>query len=141
MQTFLPYADFETSASVLDNRRLQKQIVECKQIYLALTVDDYGWKNHPAVKMWKGYEKSLCDYALECVFVWQNRFDKEHKLETYFIDIVKLDVFPKPPWFGNDQFHLSHRSNLLRKDYNYYHRFFGSIPTDIPYFWPTKEGY
>lgn len=31
-QTFLPYKDFEKCASALDNKRLYKQIVECKQI-------------------------------------------------------------------------------------------------------------
>ena len=36
MQTFLPYPDFQISASVLDYRRLGKQRVECKQLLTAL---------------------------------------------------------------------------------------------------------
>lgn len=37
MQTFLPYADFAESASVLDQKRLGKQRVETLQIFQALT--------------------------------------------------------------------------------------------------------
>ena len=56
MQTFLPYADFNKSAEVLDNRRLNKQILEGYQILKVLGNPDprAGWRNHPAVKMWRG---------------------------------------------------------------------------------------
>ena len=40
MQTFLPFADFQRSANVLDNKRLGKQILECYQIMLALSKDN-----------------------------------------------------------------------------------------------------
>lgn len=143
MQTFLPYPDFSKSAAVLDNKRLQKQIVECKQIYLSLTEPEYGWKNHPAVRMWKGYERQLLDYMLACIFKWEERFNKNHRLLLWnilaFDRCTGLDI--TPPWLSLEEFHLSHRSNLLRKDYEYYRPHFGDIPNDIPYFWPTKEGY
>ena len=64
MQTFLPYQDFAKTAACLDYRRLGKQRIEAKQIYLALTVKDYGWKQHPAVKMWAGYECLLLIYGI-----------------------------------------------------------------------------
>jgi len=54
MQTFLPQISFKESAECLDNRRLGKQRVEAMQIMKALLLPEYGWKNHPAVKMWKG---------------------------------------------------------------------------------------
>lgn len=139
MQTFLPYPDFGRSASVLDNKRLQSQIKECKQIYLSLTEESYGWKNHPAVRMWEGYKECLCEYAFHCAVEWEGRFQKDHSLTLFFIRHMHITTYPK--WFGNTQFHLSHRSNLLRKDYDYYHLYFGDISPDIPYFWPTKEGY
>lgn len=142
MQTFLPYPDFSHSAAVLDNKRLQKQIVECKQIYLALTEPDYGWKNHPAVKMWAGYEECLCQYAVYCILEWHKRRGYAHSLIFFFINRMGcIRTFEYPKWLGLESFHLSHRSNLLRKDYDYYHPLFGDISPDIPYFWPTKEGY
>jgi len=61
MQTFLAYPDYKLSASVLDMKRLGKQRVEAWQIVQALTVPEYGWKNHPAVKMWRGHVPSLIE--------------------------------------------------------------------------------
>lgn len=60
MQTFLPYPSFTLSAICLDNKRLNKQILECDQILNALAPGSTsGWRNHPAVKMWRGYEPAL----------------------------------------------------------------------------------
>ena len=55
MQTFLPYPDLRASCVVLDDRRLGKQRVETFQILRALTWPEYAWKNHPAVRMWRGF--------------------------------------------------------------------------------------
>ena len=52
MQTFLPYKSFVKSAQCLDNKRLGKQRVEAMQILKSIYIEDYGWKNHPATKMW-----------------------------------------------------------------------------------------
>ena len=52
MQTFLPYPDFRASAQVLDRRRLGKQRVEALQVLRGLIVPGYGWRRHPAVRMW-----------------------------------------------------------------------------------------
>lgn len=59
MQTFLRYEDFVATAAVLDDRRLGKQRVETYQIPRALTWSSHGWKNHPAVKMWRGFVPAL----------------------------------------------------------------------------------
>jgi hypothetical protein len=56
MQTFLPFADFADSAASLDPRRLGKQRVEVLQIVRAITWPKYGWRNHPAANMWRGFE-------------------------------------------------------------------------------------
>ena len=65
MQTFLPFADFAETARVLDGRRLGKQRVETLQILRALRVPGYGWRHHPAVGMWAGYEEALARYGLQ----------------------------------------------------------------------------
>jgi hypothetical protein len=62
MQTFLPYSSFERSAEVLDYRRLGKQRVEAYQILCALSDSKYGWQNHPAIRMWRGYDAALIAY-------------------------------------------------------------------------------
>jgi hypothetical protein len=54
VQTFLPYPDFRSTARVLDQRRLGKQRVEALQVLRGLIRPGYGWRHHPAVKMWAG---------------------------------------------------------------------------------------
>jgi len=59
MQTFLPYADFELSAKVLDYKRLNSQRREARSIFNILQKlkinpnVKIGWMNHPAVRMWE----------------------------------------------------------------------------------------
>jgi hypothetical protein len=55
------------------------------------------------------------------------------------LSLPKKVVYPK--WFGDDRFHASHRSNLLRKDLQHYSQFNWEESPDMDYFWPTKEGY
>jgi hypothetical protein len=77
VQTFLPYEDFVATAAVLDDRRLGRQRVETYQILRALTWTSYGWKNHPAVKMWREFVPALVRYGLDvcddCGLVVLNR--------------------------------------------------------------------
>jgi hypothetical protein len=73
MQTFLPYADFERCAATLDSRRLGKQRVEAFQILRALRGEGRGWRNHPAVLMWRGYEDALGLYLNAMIAEWERR--------------------------------------------------------------------
>lgn len=127
MQTFLPYADFQKTAEVLDYRRLGKQRVECKQILKAM--GGGAWSNHPATKMWRGYEECLKLYANTIIREWVRRGYK-NTMPYYEVG----EVIP-PPWLGNEEFHRSHRSNLLRKDFSYYSQYFNEDPT-LEYVWP-----
>ena len=133
MQTFLPCAGFVASAKVLDYRRLGKQRIEARQILAALKTGN-GWRNHPAVLMWKGYELALISYSNEMIREWKAR-GYNNNMEILPVD----DPFVLPTWFGDDRFHASHRSNLLRKDWAYYSQYKWPEPDNLPYFWPTKE--
>lgn len=137
MQTFLPYPDFAESARVLDRQRLGKQRVECKQILMALTNPVAGWKHHPATKMWRGYESSLCDYASAVCIEWLTRGYQDSLLEYFRVARAHLPEHGDPHWLGEAQLHTSHRSNLLRKMPEHYRQFWPSDPDDIPYWWPV----
>lgn len=136
MQTFLPYADFENSAKVLDYRRLGKQRGEALQILYALTIPNYGWPlNHPAIKMWAGYERALAQYGIVICEDWLGRGYEDNTL-------IKIQEFlgrgriKYPPWLGNRRFHISHRSNLIRKFPEYYRRYWPKLRSDLEYVWP-----
>ena len=135
MQTFLPYASFEDSAAVLDNRRLGKQRVEGTQILTILLTPNYrgAWRNHPAVRMWRGYEEALRLYINAVVTEWIER-GYRNSLATYDLTGRPI-VFPF--WLGDPRLHDSHKSNLLRKDFSYYSQFGWNVPPDLPYFWPV----
>ena len=134
MQTFLPYPDFERSAITLDWRRLGKQRVEAKQILNALKRQSGGWVNHPAVLMWRGYDEALKLYANAMILEWEER-GYNNNMELY---LATTDI-TYPSWLGNDKFHASHRSNLLRKDKEYYGQFGWAEPDDLPYYWPIAK--
>lgn len=136
MQTFLPYPDFTESAKVLDDVRLGNQCYrEC------LTLLNGGWKNHPASKMWKGCEGALSVYALELAKEMgrRDRWKPEVSLRwiSHYSDRVRNSGdLTMPSWLGDEDFHASHRSNLLRKDPVYYSQFGWVEPDDLPYIWP-----
>jgi hypothetical protein len=139
MQTFLPYPDFAQSAQCLDYRRLGKQRVEVLQLLNALLTGG-GWRNHPAAKMWRGYEPSLAIYGIEMCHEWVRRGYRDTCLkklrDTYFS--FPFGYSPSaPPWLGRDDFHSSHRSNLLRKDPAWYGQWGWTDPDNLSYVWPV----
>lgn len=115
----------------LDPKRLGNQVYR-----EGLTLLRGGWPNHPASKMWRGYEAALAQYIFIGLRVLQQRglFYPHHfaEVEPY----LKKIKYPK--WLGNDDFHASHRSNLLRKDPVWYGQFGWTESNDRPYIWPTN---
>jgi len=137
MQTFLPYPDFMLSAQCLDWRRLGKQRVEALQILNCLNPESTrrGWQNHPAVKMWRGYEEALKIYANTMIAEWVLR-GYNNTMSYYPVNSFRFITLPH--WLGDQAFHASHRSNLLRKDPKHYGRFDWTEGPDIKYVWPVK---
>ena len=135
MQTFLPYPSFEETAAILDYRRLGKQRVEAFQIHNIINQPDYvgRWANHPAVKMWRGYENALKLYVNVMIVEWKRRGYRNTML-NYDIEADEI-IFPW--WLGDPTFHDSHKSNLLRKFPEYYCQFHWHVPDDLPYVWPV----
>jgi|TARA_R110002020_G_scaffold89335_1_gene218632 hypothetical protein len=132
MQTFLPFSSFAKSARCLDYRRLGKQRVEALQVLNTLSGKTTGWANHPATRMWAGYENALAFYKDICIEEWERRgYRNTMQRENYYGGIVL------PQWFGRDDFHASHRSNLLRKNPDFYCKLGWTEPDDLPYVWPV----
>jgi hypothetical protein len=152
MQTFLPEADFRGSALLLDRRRLGKQRVEALQVLRGLTVPGYGWRRHPAVRMWRGYEEALVRYGLEVCRVWRERGHQDSCAASLVAGYAACRpgaavrdqralaaAGELPPWLGDEAFHLSHRSALVRKDRDIYAHAFPGVPDDLPYVWPSSD--
>jgi hypothetical protein len=157
MQTFLPHSDFKKTAEVLDNRRLNKQILECYQILNVLSNPDprAGWRNHPAVKMWRGHEFSLFGYVMVMVEEAKARGIKTDKNEENLWGL-HANNFEQwgtdiPRWKGNKKtmkrITTTHKANLYKKDPLYYWHFGDAVNSKnnkpccdrCQYYWVTHE--
>jgi len=96
---------------------------------------DSSWKNHPAVKMWAGYGEALKAYTNTMISEWIERGYKNSML-SYAVETIEY-----PWWFGDENFHRSHRSRLIEKNREYYLPLFpGDVGfNDSKYFWPDNN--
>ena len=92
-----------------------------------------GWLNHPATVMWRPYVNALKHYTNIIIDEWIKRgYNNNMKMYEY-------NIITKPHWLGKEEFHSSHRANLLRKDYEYYSQFNWSENPESPYVWHDVE--
>jgi len=148
VQTFLPYPGFAESAAVLDLPRLGKQRVETLQILRALQFPDYGWRNHPAVLMWRGRVPALVSYGLSCVAAWcalghaDSTADQIGEFAPQVAGMSQPELRRRgllPGWLGNERLHRSHRSRLIAKDPGSYRPLFADTPDGLDYYWPPPD--
>jgi len=141
----MPYKDFRMSARCLDKKRLFKQVVEARQILATNGITVYkndgttykpSHRNHPCVKMWYGYDNALMQYHNEFLNVCLSK-----GIQT---DIKHFDISGEivlPPWMSDDRIYRSHKSNLLKKDHDFYGHYGWDVPTDIEYVWGYNDRY
>lgn len=159
MQTFLPYKDFSKSAQALDSKRLNKQILEGYQILNVLSNPDprAGWRNHPAVKMWRNSEHTLLEYIMNMVAEADVRGIKTDKNVENINALVMSEGSnwgtELPDWYTDDvkmkRLTITHKANLYKKDPIYYFDFFPAVAKSNPccpnrkepckYYWVTHE--
>ena len=157
MQTFLPFKSFYNTAQALDNKRLNKQILECYQILKVLSSNDpkAGWRNHPAVKMWRGFEMGLYQYAMVMIEEANNR---GIKTENNLRNLQELNErayqdwgYGMPFWMDDKKVMArvttTHKANLYRKDPEYYFEFHTAVESKnnepccdrCNYYWVTHK--
>ena len=156
MQTFLPFPAKRDSLDALDNKRLNKQILETYQILNILTGNSKSnaWRNHPAVLMWEGAESELYRYGMTAIFLANTRGIKTTKNKENIeklVDSTKASVWQdnEPIWAKTPtilkRVNATHKANLYRKDPIYYAEFANILndPYNKPccdkclYYWPT----
>lgn len=133
MQTFLPIDNYLESMRCLDKSRLGNQVWR-----EGITLIRGGWKNHPASKMWRGHEYHLGLYLLAgCQVLAERGKEYPEIIKKIKTEMEKHKNTGPPPWFGNEQFHKSHRSKLLFKNKQWYSQFGWTEPDNLEYVWPT----
>ena len=122
MQTFIVHWDMERNAMLLDRQRLGKQRLECAQIAKACLGITNGWKNHPNVIRWIGYEPYLINEYMRAILLeWERRGYKNDKMREEFLalsEMVEGRHIVKPFWV-NDVI-IEHRNLLLSKNFKFY---------------------
>ena len=157
MQTFLPSSNFATAAHMLDSKRLNKQILEGYQILNVLSGQSPtgGWRNHPAVKMWRGHEITLLQYISAMIkeAKWRGiKTDKnEENINNLYNKVGMYWGIQEPSWMHNKtklmRIITTHKANLFDKDPIHYinfgyakHSIYNKpcCPT-CKYYWVTHE--
>ena len=158
MQVFLPEPSFSKSAKALDYRRLVKQLLEGRQIMTVLAGESTsrGWINHPAVKMFKGYERTLYAYLFAIRdemeargYKWQTNWDVIQ--DTYMRNFLS-ESQSLPYWMEDEELFnkviTTHRGRLWEKDPIYYEDYqeegsyfmdYVCCPGKCTYYWATHK--
>jgi hypothetical protein len=157
MQTFMPFKSFYHTAQALDNKRLNKQILECYQILKVLSSDDpkAGWRNHPAVKMWKGFEMGLFQYAMVMI---EEANKRGIRTENNLRNLNELNEraykdwgYGMPLWMDDKKVMArvttTHKANLYLKDPIFYTDFINAVANKnnepccdkCSYYWVTHN--
>jgi len=103
-------------------------------------VKSKGWTHHPAVMMWRGHELELLKYQEAICAEWTDRGFRDSCLEkTHYLLAPHMDELKEgaPSFIGNEDFHTSHKSNLIRKDEDHYAKQWDGLNGDLPYLWPV----
>ena len=159
MQTFLPEPSFSAVASILDDKRLYKQLLEARQILEILFTEPrkdgsiIPWSHHPAVLMWKGYEYHLWLYFKrireECIERGIDVVKNTNAIEKLVPRILDLSQ-DEPVWWSDeklkDRVIITHRARLfIKKPGHYVHyeqwvepaKELVCCPQRCNYYWPT----
>jgi len=140
MITFITDRDPNVTAKLLDSKRLGKQRIEALQILNSL-VGISKPSNHPAFKMWKGYEGYLLYAYIPAIMnEWKRRGYSNTLCDIRVEELKKIVPMPEkleqPEWFGEKVF-ITHKSRLIQKNREYYKHLFPDVPENLAYYWPT----
>ena len=113
MQVFIVGSPLET-AQVLDPKRRAKQIIEARQILVALN-GAKAWSNHPCVLQYRGYEGWLQNY-MKCLECYANG-----KIQLAGVwSILANDI--RPSWH-TQEYYDNMKSRLYTKNKEHYKQF------------------
>lgn len=125
MQVFIIGTPYET-AMALDSLRLNKQLIECRQILDALR-GAKAWSNHPCVLQYRGCEKWLEHYHDCLLFVKRGYYDLAKIESGYATDCYPIEWHTheyydqmKRRLYTKDQIHYAEWSYLGESDENWY---------------------
>lgn len=155
LNTWLPYDNYAESADILTDRHIFMQLQDCTKLLYWLTemplnrrTPSKAQLEHPCVIQWRGYVPSLYDYTLEIMMVAYERSsltNKQEQISEMAENINILDGLVSnmkeetPSWLGNEDYHLSHKSNLIRLSRSAYESIWPDVPDNLELIWPKGK--
>lgn len=131
MNVFIIGTPYET-AQALDEKRLRKQIIECRQILDALNGKTKAWRNHPAVVQYEGYKPYLMNY-LDCLQLFAKGELEQAKDISDVTDRWFKPLFHTEPYFD------SMKRRLYTKDPVHYAQWADLGTSDVNWYWSEEE--
>ena len=122
MNVFVVGSPLET-AMCLDSRRLNKQIIECKQIIKAINGETKAWANHPATLQYKNHMDWLICYT-HCLEEYRGGFIENASVENQ--NAIKYT----PDWH-TEEYITQMKRRLYTKNNNYYYQWKDFGESDI----------
>jgi hypothetical protein len=114
MQVFIIGSPYET-AKVLDKKRLNKQIIECKQIISAINSKTKAWRNHPCTIQYRNHLKWLIGYEL-CLRSYMRGDDAQALIASAYANIER-------PKFHTQEYFDNMKRRLYTKNHEHYKQF------------------
>lgn len=107
MNIFMPEETIYDSVKALDDKRLIKQILECKTILdVAMDEEKKGYARHPVIVYYKDFPQFVFAYIVTACEEYEYRFGKVHKLmEFTFDNYCQFDNYCK-------NFYSVHKENV-----------------------------
>lgn len=159
-KTLHPYEDFDACARILDSKRLGQ--TRKNNIVLMRFLRDGTYIGQPSVEMWRPHAYWLMRYAVAIIAEWNRRGFKQgaawsHTIEIFSeLPISMQQSSVRPEWLSRPDLHLSHQSNLIRREMleeekciaagktppsyiNHYRDAFPGVPPNLEYVWPTMK--
>ena len=155
IQTWLPLPSYKDSIECLSREHLILQrlnILEIMEEFHAIPEEDsalpgdydsHDLDGHPVLDMWKGHEVQLVELGLQTCEHYVKLTGKEDPLYQRLANHQEWATsedadFSKPRWLGDVDFHLSHQSELLRRDREHYVAYF-TEDRDRKLIWPQSQ--
>lgn len=117
MQIFLIGTALET-AKCLDKRRLNKQIIETKQIISAIEGKSTAWRNHPVTVMYENELNFLRSYK-NCLVAYKDCRLADAKWFSDRCERTKPEFLENAEWYFENM-----RNRLYTKDKEHYSKYF-----------------
>ena len=131
MNVFIIGTPFETAVA-LDKKRLNKQIIECKQILKALNGETAAWRNHPCTIQYEGHEPYLVHYT-DCLEAYTQGKEEMAKTSSAYADMFFRPLFHTQPYFD------SMKRRLYTKDPEHYAEWAIYGESEVNWYWSPEE--